>query len=106
MDALGSTPRIALVTPLAMLAFASNSLLCRLALTSTSIDAASFTAIRLVSGALILIALLRLRGVRPAHGGSWTMAALLSAYAALFSFAYRELTTATGALLLFGGVQL
>jgi threonine/homoserine efflux transporter RhtA len=51
--------RIVLVTVLAMLAFASNSILCRLALTSTTIDAASFTAIRLVSGALILVAILR-----------------------------------------------
>ncbi|MFO1158898.1 MAG: DMT family transporter [Reyranellaceae bacterium] len=105
MNALGSTPRIALVTVLAMLAFASNSILCRLALTATTIDAASFTAIRLVSGALILVAILRLRGVRPTAGGSWPMAAMLSAYAAFFSFAYRELTAATGALLLFGSVQ-
>ena len=89
-----------------MLAFASNSLLCRVALKDTAIDAASFTAIRLVSGALILAILLRLRGVRPTAGGSWPMAAMLFAYAAFFSFAYRDLTAATGALLLFGAVQL
>lgn len=89
-----------------MLAFAGNSLLCRLALRDTAIDAASFTAIRLASGALVLVLLLRLRGLRPAAGGSWPMALMLFAYAALFSFAYRDLTAATGALLLFGAVQL
>jgi drug/metabolite transporter (DMT)-like permease len=89
-----------------MLAFASNSLLCRVALTATTIDAASFTAIRLASGALILVGILRLRGLSPTVGGSWPMAAMLSAYAVFFSFAYRDLTAATGALLLFGGVQL
>lgn len=98
--------RLVLLTALAMLAFAGNSLLCRLALTSTSIDAASFTAIRLAAGALILAAILRARRVRPTAGGSWPMAAMLFAYAAFFSFAYRDLTAATGALLLFGSVQL
>jgi drug/metabolite transporter (DMT)-like permease len=52
------------------------------------------------------VLLLRLRGVRPTAGGSWPMAAMLFAYAAFFSFAYRDLTAATGALLLFGAVQL
>ena len=99
--------RIPLLTVFAMLAFASNSLLCRVALRDTTIDAATFTAIRLASGALILVILLRLRGVRhPMTGGSWPMAAMLFAYAAFFSFAYRDLTAATGALLLFGAVQL
>ena len=100
------TARTALLTTLAMLAFAGNSLLCRLALRDTEIDAASFTAIRLGSGALILAALMVLRGRRPAAGGSWPMAAMLFAYAVCFSFAYRDLTAATGALLLFGAVQL
>jgi drug/metabolite transporter (DMT)-like permease len=98
--------RVPLLTALAMLAFAGNSLLCRVALRDTAIDAASFTAIRLASGALVLVLLLRRRGVRPTSGGSWPMAAMLFAYAALFSFAYRDLTAATGALLLFGAVQL
>src|SRR5688572_24440585 len=89
-----------------MLAFAGNSLLCRVALKETAIDAASFTTIRLVSGALLLAAILLLRGARPWSRGSWTMAAGLFAYAAFFSFAYRDLTAATGALLLFGTVQL
>lgn len=99
------TARAALLTTLAMLAFAGNSLFCRLALRDTEIDAASFTAIRLASGALVLAALLLLRGKRPTAGGSWPMAAMLFAYAVCFSFAYRDLTAATGALLLFGAVQ-
>ncbi len=98
--------RTALLISLAMLAFASNSLLCRIALRDTAIDAATFTAIRLASGALILAIILRSRGVRPSTGGSWPMAAMLSAYAAFFSFAYRDLTAATGAVLLFGAIQL
>src|ERR1700682_5676420 len=106
MPALSPGLRTALLTLFAMLAFASNSLLCRVALKDTAIDAASFTAIRLVSGALILAILLRTRGVRPTAGGSWPMAAMLFAYAVFFSFAYRDLTAATGALLLFGAVQL
>ena len=106
MHALSTSLRIPLLTVFAMLAFASNSLLCRVALRDTAIDAASFTAIRLASGALILALLLRARGRRPAAGGSWPMAAMLFAYAAFFSFAYRDLTAATGALLLFGAVQL
>lgn len=98
--------RVPLLTGLAMLAFAGNSLLCRIALRDTAIDAASFTAVRLAAGALVLVLLLRGRGARPTAGGSWPMAAMLFAYAALFSFAYRDLTAATGALLLFGAVQL
>ncbi len=103
---MNSALRIPLLTTLAMLAFAGNSLLCRLALRDTGIDAASFTAIRLGSGALILAAILMSRGKRPTAGGSWPMAAMLFAYAVCFSFAYRDLTAATGALLLFGAVQL
>ena len=105
MNIPAGTQRLVLVTVLAMLAFASNSLLCRVALRDTTIDAATFTAIRLVSGALILVAILRIRHISPMSGGSWPMAAMLSAYAAFFSFAYRDLTAATGALLLFGSVQ-
>jgi drug/metabolite transporter (DMT)-like permease len=103
---MNSMLRVFLLTTFAMLAFAGNSLLCRLALRDTGIDAASFTAIRLGSGALILAAILMSRGKRPAAGGSWPMAAMLFAYAVCFSFAYRDLTAATGALLLFGAVQL
>ena len=106
MTAPTGAARTALLTTLAMLAFASNSLLCRVALRDTEIDAASFTSIRLASGALVLALLLRSRGQRPTAAGSWPMAAMLFAYAVFFSFAYRDLTAATGALLLFGAVQL
>lgn len=88
-----------------MTAFAGNSLLCRLALQSTSIDAASFTAIRLVSGALVLWLLISLRRDAQPGGGNWLSALALFAYAAGFSFAYLSLSAATGALLLFGAVQ-
>src|SRR6202012_2851532 len=93
--------RIASLTALAMLAFAGNSLLCRVALRDTAIDAASFTAIRLVSGAAILAMIMVSRGKRATSGGSWTAALMLFSYAAFFSFAYRQLSAATGALLLF-----
>jgi drug/metabolite transporter (DMT)-like permease len=88
-----------------MLAFAGNSLLCRAALRDTAIDAATFTAIRMVSGAIILALIIALRRPRTAFGGSWASAAALFAYAAFFSFAYLTLSAATGALLLFGAVQ-
>ena len=97
--------RIASLTSLTMLAFAGNSLLCRVALRDTAIDAASFTSIRLISGALVLAGLMYARPGRAAAAGSWRAAALLFAYAAFFSFAYRQLSAATGALLLFGAVQ-
>ncbi|KAF0097772.1 MAG: hypothetical protein FD144_4845 [Rhodospirillaceae bacterium] len=102
----GGAARVVLLIVFAMLAFAGNSLLCRVALRDTAIDAASFTSIRLASGALILWILLRVRGKQPLAAGSWPMAAMLFAYAVCFSFAYRDLTAATGALLLFGAVQL
>ena len=99
-------PRILLLTSLAMLAFAGNSLLCRLALRETGIDAASFTLIRLLCGALTLGLLLRLRLRKHPMAGSWPGALVLFTYAAAFSFAYLQLDTGVGALLLFGAVQL
>ncbi|MGY2498424.1 EamA family transporter, partial [Klebsiella pneumoniae] len=99
-------PRILLLTCLAMLAFAGNSLLCRLALRETEIDAASFTAIRLLSGALTLWLLLKLRQTGQPVAGNWPGALALFTYAAAFSFAYLQLDTGVGALLLFGAVQL
>jgi drug/metabolite transporter (DMT)-like permease len=96
-------PRTLALTALAMTAFAGNSLLCRLALQHTAIDPASFTAVRLVSGALVLWALVRWRGQRPA--GDWRSAAALFVYATAFSYAYLSLSAGTGALLLFGAVQ-
>lgn len=93
-------------TLLAMIAFAGNSVLCRLAFQETDIDAASFTGVRLLSGALALWLLLAVRDQRPgAQAGSWYSAWALFLYACAFSFAYLSLTTATGALLLFGAVQ-
>ena len=90
---------------LALLAFAGNSLLCRLALKTTAIDAATFTSIRLVSAAATLWFILRIsRAMRPLFG-DWPSAAALFVYAAGFSLAYINLTAGTGALLLFGTVQ-
>lgn len=92
---------------LALLCFAANSVLARLALGSGRIDPASFTAIRLLSGAIVLGLLLRSRrGPTATTGGRWTGAFLLLLYAAPFSFAYLSLPAGTGALLLFGAVQL
>ena len=100
-----SKSTVVLLTVLAMLAFAANSLLCRMALRGELIDAASFTLIRLASGALVLWAIVRLRNGSVRHHGNWLSAFALFAYAAGFSFAYLTLPAATGALLLFGAVQ-
>jgi drug/metabolite transporter (DMT)-like permease len=88
-----------------MLDFAGNSLLCRVALKSTGIDAASFTSIRLISAAITLWLVVRLSSKTSSGKGNWPSAIALFAYAAGFSFAYINLTAATGALLLFGAVQ-
>ena len=101
-----ATPgRVAALTALALCAFAGNSLLCRLALSHTAIDAASFTTIRIVSGALMLLLIVQLRAGPKHSAGSWPSALALFVYAAGFSFAYVRLTAGTGALLLFGAVQ-
>lgn len=100
-----SLARTLILTTLAMIAFAANSLLCRAALKHTAIDAASFTAIRLISGALILWLLANLGRRSHAGRGSWSSAFALFAYAAGFSYAYVSLPAASGALLLFGAVQ-
>lgn len=100
-----SSLRIIALTSLAMIAFASNSLFCRGALRDTGIDAASFTTIRLLSGALMLWLLVRIRRGAPAGKGNWPSALALFVYAAAFSFAYVSLPAATGALLAFGSVQ-
>src|SRR5436309_10423476 len=97
--------RVFVLTLLAMTAFAGNSLLCRQALKRTTIDAASFTFIRILSGAVVLWLVVMLRkGTRP-KAGNWASALALFAYAAAFSFAYISLAAGTGALLLFGAVQ-
>jgi drug/metabolite transporter (DMT)-like permease len=95
-----------LLTTLAMLAFAANSLLCRLALRQDLIDPASFAGVRVVSGALALAAIVRYRGAAWPGRADWTAAAMLFAYLGCFSFAYLTLPAGTGALILFGAVQL
>lgn len=100
-----SPARVAAFTSLAMMAFAGNSLLCRLALKHTAIDAASFTTIRLASGAAVLWLIARMGRAKREGRGGWPSALALFAYAAGFSFAYVSLPAATGALLLFGAVQ-
>jgi drug/metabolite transporter (DMT)-like permease len=97
--------RLFTLTLLAMIAFAGNSVLCRIALEQTQIDAASFTSVRLISGALILWLLVKIRHANSEGRGSWLSAFALFIYAAGFSFAYVSLSAATGALLLFGSVQ-
>jgi drug/metabolite transporter (DMT)-like permease len=98
-------PRLLGLTALAMTAFAANSILCRLALKATQIDPSSFTLIRLVSGALTLWVIVRLRSDGAVAAGNWRSALSLFAYAGAFSYAYVTLDAGTGALLLFGAVQ-
>ncbi len=97
--------RVFTLTLLAMIAFASNSLLCRAALKHTNIDAASFTFVRIFSGAAALRLILTMRRTTSQSSGNWISALALFAYAAAFSFAYNALSAGTGALLLFGAVQ-
>ncbi|MBI1211054.1 MAG: EamA family transporter [Alphaproteobacteria bacterium] len=95
------------LTVIAMIAFAANSVLCRLALGFHTIDAASFATIRVVSGALTLSAIMLLRGNRNIlAGANWRAALMLFAYVVFFTYAYISLSTGTGALILFGAVQL
>lgn len=95
------------LTVAALVAFAANSLLCRLALGEARIDAASYTSLRLASGALVLWAIAALSGRSGAgsRGGAWSSAAMLFLYAGAFSFAYLTLDAGMGALILFGAVQ-
>lgn len=97
--------RLVFLVVLAMIAFAANSLLCRAALRDTGIDPASFTTIRIASGAAVLWVIARMRGGTMTSAGSWGSAAALFGYAAAFSFAYIELPAAVGALILFCAVQ-
>lgn len=95
------------LTVTALVAFAANSLLCRLALGAAQVDAASYTSLRLSSGALTLwvIAAMTGRSRTLVNSGSWMSAAMLFLYAVAFSFAYLSLDAGTGALILFGSVQ-
>ncbi len=85
------------------MSFAANSVLCRLALRDGTTDPAMFTGVRIVSGAIVLAIILRLRG--RAFAGDWLSAAALTIYAVGFSFAYVSVPAGAGALLLFGAVQ-
>lgn len=99
--------KIILITLLALIALAGNSVFARLALAGSDLDPASFTIIRLLAGALCLSLLLWLRSTQPEQTkGRWVSAVALFLYAAGFSFAYVSLDTGTGALILFGFVQL
>lgn len=123
-----SSARIFILTLLAMIAFASNSLLCRAALKESSLDPATFTLVRIFSGAAGLWLVMSVRRIakvnrtattltedlsspptKTAHSpldyGNWISATALFVYAAGFSFAYTSLSAGTGALLLFGAVQ-
>lgn len=103
-----STLQTVALTAAAMVAFAANSLLCRLALQQRGIDPASFGSIRLVSGAITLALIVRFKAQPSSSPGraDWLAAAMLFAYVAFFSFAYLSLSAGTGALILFGAVQL
>jgi drug/metabolite transporter (DMT)-like permease len=94
-----------LFATLAMIAFAGNSLLCRAALEHADIDAATFTLVRMVSGAGVLWLLVRGRRSHSGKGVGWLPALALFGYAATFSYAYLGMSAATGALILFGAVQ-
>jgi drug/metabolite transporter (DMT)-like permease len=99
---------IAALTILALIAFAGNSVFCRLALAEPIIDPASYTAVRLITGAITLwlVTAFRRNGSFGKSGGSWISAAMLFLYAVTFSFAYISLSTGTGALILFAAVQI
>ncbi len=100
--------KIFLLTVFALTAFAFNSILCRVALAGGEADAAGFTVVRILSGAIVLLIIVAVSkgGFKEIRRGSWGSAFFLFAYAICFSFAYLGLTTATGALILFSSVQL
>jgi drug/metabolite transporter (DMT)-like permease len=93
------------LTAMAMLAFAANSLLCRMALGHHLMDAASFAAVRVTTGAVVLMLIVMRRGARRSPV-NWRTVLALSTYMVFFSFAYLTLSAGTGALILFGAVQL
>ncbi len=104
--------RVFFLTVGALIGFSANSLLTRSALGAGRLDPASFTAVRLITGAvtLVLVARLRTAGVTPSRGpaaqnGSWPSAIALAGYAIFFTLAYARIGAAVGALVLFGSVQ-
>ena len=100
--------KIIILTGLALIAFAANSVLCRIALGDEAIDASSFTVIRLLSGAFVLLVIISATGktAEVSTKGSWAASFMLFLYAVTFSYAYISLDTGTGALILFGSVQI
>ena len=94
------------LTVVAMVAFAANSVLCRLALGAGLIDAASFATVRTISGAVLLATILLLRQETVAARPDWRSVVALYLYMVFFAFAYLSLSAGTGALILFGAVQL
>jgi len=104
-----STLKTIIFTFLALIAFAANSVICRAALKDQLIDPGAFTVIRLVSGAAVLLLLVYFRHFKKnskRSKGSWISAMMLFMYATAFSFAYVSIDTATGALIVFGAVQI
>ena len=97
--------RVSLILSFTLVAFAANSLLTRAALGAGRLDAATFTGIRLVTGAVTLAILARLRPRPVVEGGAWLSAAALAAYAVFFTVAYTRIGASVGALILFGSVQ-
>jgi len=97
-----------LFTGFTLIAFAANSVLCRLALGEKTIDASSFTVIRLLSGAIVLLIILKMNRIKNSSPikGNWFASLMLFLYAVTFSFAYITLDTGTGAIILFGSVQI
>lgn len=100
-----SLVRLLALSLVAMVAFAGNSVLCRAALKGTELDPASFTSIRLLSGAVVLALLVQLKATEARVSTHWRSAIALTVYAACFSYAYVGLAAGTGAILLFGAVQ-
>lgn len=99
-------PNTIALTMAAMVAFAANSVLCRLALGAGLIDAASFATVRTVAGAIILGVVLLLRPDKAEAKPDWRSILTLYLYMVFFAFAYLSLSAGTGALVLFGAVQL
>ena len=99
------TLRLALLTTLSLLAFAGNSLICRMALQLTEIDPATFNTIRLVSGAVFLGLFITASRSIGRIEGTWVGAVALFIYAIAFAYAYSGMPAGTGALLLFGSIQ-
>jgi drug/metabolite transporter (DMT)-like permease len=108
-----SSPKTLILLALAILAFAANSVICRLALANNAIDPASFTTVRILSGAVMLMLIWFIRRHNKPDSkaiagakGSWLGASALFVYALGFSYAYVQIDTGTGALILFGSVQI